>query len=134
MQTISRLPHTPASFLGMIDVRSQGVPVFDLRLQLGFEPIEDNENTRIIVLQAKVASREMTFGLKADRVYEVTVLDGEALDPPPAIGPAWKSECIVGIGRRNGRFVTVIDLERLFAASEFALIERSETPSHQQAA
>lgn len=128
MQPISRLPHTPANFLGMIDVRDQGVPVFDLRQQLAFEAAEDCENTRIIVLQVMVSSRRMTFGLKADRVFEVTVLDSDMLDPAPAIGTPWRSECIAGIGRRNGAFVTVLHLERLFAADEIQLIVRQDTP------
>lgn len=133
IQPVSRLPHTPANFLGMIDVRNQGVPVFDLRLQLGFEPGEDSKDTRIIVLQVMVACRAMTFGLKADRVFEVTVLDGDTLDPPPAIGTPWKSECIAGIGRRNGAFVTVLDLERLFAADELAFIAQTEQPADKAA-
>lgn len=133
MQPISRLPHTPANFLGMIDVRNQGVPVFDLRLQLGFEAGEDSENTRIIVLEVMVACRRMTFGLKADRVFEVTMLDGEALEPTPSIGTPWRSECIAGIGRRSGVFVTVLDLERLFSANEVAFIVQSDPPADQAA-
>ena len=47
---IARLPQAPASLLGMIDVRGQGIPVLDLRLTLGLAPADDTENTRIIVL------------------------------------------------------------------------------------
>ena len=54
-------------------------------------------------------------GLVADRVFEVTVLDQEQLDPPPTISAGWQDHCIAGIGRRNGAFVTVLDLGRLLA-------------------
>lgn len=120
VQPISRLPHAPAYLLGMIDVRGQGVPVVDLRLKLGLEQAGETENTRIIVLDATVGARELTFGLKTDRVFEVTVLDETELEPPPEIGVKWRSEFIAGIGRRNGAFVTVIDLAQLFAAGEIA--------------
>lgn len=119
---ISRLPHAPAHLLGMLDVRGQGVPVVDLRLKLGFEQAEDTENTRIIVLTVLVAGRNLTFGLKTDRVFEVTVLDETTLEPPPEIGTRWRSELIAGVGRRNGSFVTVLDLDKLFASDEFALV------------
>jgi purine-binding chemotaxis protein CheW len=63
---------------------------------------------------------DLRLGLRADRVFEVTILDDDALDPPPAVGGAWSGHCIAGIGRRNGRFVTVLDLERLLGSFEDA--------------
>jgi len=122
VQPVSRLPHAPAHLLGMIDVRGQGVPVVDLRMKLGFEPVEDTENTRILVLDISMDGRELTFGLKTDRVFEVTILDEDQLEAAPEIGTKWRSEFIAGIGRRNNKFVTVLDLGRLFASDEVALV------------
>lgn len=113
MRAIARLPQTPPSLLGMIDVRGQGVPVVDLRLTLGLPPAPDTENTRIIVLSLVGTNGEMRLGLRADRVFEVTVLDEAELDPPPTISGTWSGRCIAGIGRRKGSFVTVLDLEAL---------------------
>lgn len=115
MRPIARLPQAPVNLLGMIDVRGQGIPVLDLRLTLGLEPAEDTENTRIVVLSIVGPDKELTIGLRADRVFEVTVLDQDELDPPPAISTSWQTHSIAGIGRRNGAFVTVIDLDRLLA-------------------
>ena len=115
MRPIARLPQAPANLLGMIDVRGQGIPVLDLRLTLGIEPAEDNENTRIVVLSIVGPDRQLTIGLRADRVFEVTVLDQDELDPPPAISASWQTHSIAGIGRRNGAFVTVLDLDRLLS-------------------
>jgi purine-binding chemotaxis protein CheW len=126
VQPVARMPNAPPYFLGMIDVRGQGVPVVDLRQKLGFGECRDNENTRIIVLQVACDGRDLILGLRTDRVFEVTVLDGGQLEPPPEIGARWRSDCIAGIGRRNGAFVTVFDLSRLFAMSEVALMAPSE--------
>lgn len=117
MRTISRLPRAPENFLGIIDVRGQGVPVLDLRLTLGMEPAADTENTRIVVLAIGGPSGPVTLGLRADRVFEVTVLDSDQLDPAPALNSGWSGHCIEGIGRRNGEFVTVLDLDRLLGSS-----------------
>lgn len=131
VQPIARMPNAPAFFLGMIDVRGQSVPVVDLRLRLGLDEARDTENTSIIVLQVVVGGRDLTLGLKTDRVFEVTVLDGDHLEPPPEIGTRWRSDCIAGIGRRNGAFVTVFDLSRLFAVTEVAFMEpRMEAGQH----
>jgi purine-binding chemotaxis protein CheW len=127
MRQVSRLPHAPDYLLGMIDVRGQGVPVIDLRLKLGLAAATDTEATRIVVLKVAEGERDLTLGLKADRVFEVTVLDGGELEPPPEIGVRWRSEIIAGIGRRNGAFVTVLDLDRLFTAAEVPLLGSGST-------
>src|SRR5690606_30814378 len=109
MRPIARLPQAPDNLLGMIDVRGQGVPVLDLRLTLGLPPATDTENTRIIVLTLAGQHGALRLGLRADRVFEVSVLDEAELDPPPVVSGTWSGHCIAGIGRRNGRFVTVLD-------------------------
>lgn len=122
MRPIARLPQAPPNLLGMIDVRGQGIPVLDLRITLGIETADDSENTRIVVLDVSNAERNLTVGLRADRVFEVTVLDLDELDPPPAISAAWHGHSIAGIGRRNGAFVTVLDLNRLLAGTDLPAV------------
>lgn len=117
MRPVARLPRAPANLLGMIDVRGEGVPVLDLRLTLGMETAPDTENTRIVVLAINGQDGIVTLGLRADRVFEVTVLDHETLDPPPPISAGWGDQVIEGIGRRNGEFVTVLDLDRLLGST-----------------
>lgn len=117
MRPIARLPQAPSNLLGMIDVRGQGIPVLDLRLTLGMSDVADNENTRIVVLSLTGPTGEIVVGLRADRVFEVTVLDSDTLEPPPAVQTGWSGHCIEGIGRRNGAFVTVLDLDRLLVGS-----------------
>ena len=116
-----RLPQAPETLLGMIDVRGQGIPVVDLRMTLGLPPAPDNENTRILVLSLDGQGGDLRLGLRADRVFEVTILDEDELDPPPSVSGTWTGRCIAGIGRRNGRFVTVLDLERLLGSFEEAV-------------
>ena len=113
MRPVARLPQAPANLLGMTDVRGQGIPVLDLRLTLGLPEADDTENTRIVVLNVTGGAGPMTVGLRTDRVFEVTVLDADTLEPPPAISGNWRDHAVAGIGRRNGSFVTVLDLDRL---------------------
>lgn len=119
-QSIARMPHAPADFLGIIDVRGEGVPVIDLRTRLGMPVAPDTENTRIIVLEVHLRGAMRKLGLKADRVFEVTSLDGD-LEPPPEIGARWRADTVRGVGRRSGAFVTVFELDRLISMDEIAL-------------
>lgn len=121
LRPIARLPKAPANLLGMIDLRGQGIPVADLRRTLDMAEAPDTHNTRIVVLKVCPAGRpETTLALKTDRVFEVTVLDEDALDPPPEIGAGWQVRAIAGIGRRNGAFVSVLDLDQLFAIPDLS--------------
>ncbi len=110
---ITRLPHAPPSLLGMIDVRGRGIPVFDLRLVLGLPRGEDDHGVRIVVLRA--GADDGLVGLRADRVFEVAALDGDALEPAPGTGGRRRLDAVAGVGRRNGAFVIALDVERLVA-------------------
>lgn len=122
MQPISRVPNGPPFLLGMIDVRGVGVPVIDLRVKLGLAAQTPTEQTRIVVLEVTLAGRLRLLGLLADRVFEVTGLDEQALESPPDVGIRWRSDYIRAIGRRNGAFVIIFDLEHLLSSNEAALL------------
>lgn len=115
LQPISALPQAPAFLLGMTDVRGAGFPVIDLRLKLGLPPIASTPATRIIILNVPVDGGTRAMGFMADRVFEVTSLDGDTLEPPPEVGGRWQSHYIAGVGRKAGAFVVVFDLARLMA-------------------
>jgi purine-binding chemotaxis protein CheW len=116
-----RIPEAPAHLAGLIDVRGCAVPVIDLRLKLGLPPRAADAETRILVLDVPVEGRSISLGLVADRVFEVTGLDGSIV-PPPEIGTAWRSEYIQGIGRRGDSFVVVFELSKLLSSEEAALL------------
>ena len=110
---IARLPQMPPHMLGIIDVRGRTIPVVDLRRALGFDGAEDTGNTRILVISVAGADGPTTLGVRTDRVFEVTGLDGDGLEPPVSAGAQATTGCVAGIGRRNGGFVTVLDFDRL---------------------
>lgn len=123
LRPIARLPQAPANLLGLIDVRGAGIPVLDLRTTLGLPAVEDTPATRILVLFIRAAGQELQVGLKADRVFEVTVLDELDLDALPGLGILGNGHAVAGIGRRNGAFVTVFDIDRLLGSD--ALLSQS---------
>ncbi|ADP70075.1 CheW protein [Rhodomicrobium vannielii ATCC 17100] len=120
IQPIAAMPNAPADFIGLIDVRGQNVPVIDLRAKLALPAAADTQNTRIIVLDVAVGGVTRRFALKTDQVFEVTGLDEGALEPPPDLGARWRADCVAGVGRRAGAFVTVLDLDQLFLADALA--------------
>lgn len=116
-----KIPHGPDYLLGLRDVRGQGVPVVDLRLRLGMERAEKTPHTRLLVLDVQIGDKLLTLGLVADRVYEVTPFRHDEIEGAPDIGIAWRSDYIAGVVRRNGSFVVIVDLARLFSDTGEAL-------------
>ncbi|SEH30862.1 chemotaxis protein CheW [Magnetospirillum fulvum] len=129
LRPVSRVPNAPPFLAGMIDVRGQGVPVIDLRTKLGLLPVEPTEHTRIVVLEVPVGNRQITMGMIADRVIEVTSLAEHDLEPPPDVGVRWRSDYIRAIGRSGGAFVIVFDLSRLFSSEDAALMPSDFDPT-----
>jgi len=119
---VARLPHAPPFLLGMIDVRGHAVPVVDLRVRLGLPAAGATPDTRILVLEVPLAERPLVVGLMADRVFEVTGLDGDGLESAPEIGTRWDSACIAGVGRRGRGFVVVFDVAHLFGSADLPVL------------
>lgn len=116
VRPIAPMPNAPAHLLGIIDLRGDNVPVVDMRTLLGMARAADTEQTRILVVLMRRGDTEAVIGLRTDRVIEVTRLDGDDLRPL-AEGQfmAWDGLSVLGIGRRNGVVISVIDLDGLFS-------------------
>jgi purine-binding chemotaxis protein CheW len=117
-----KIPHGPEYLLGLRDVRGQAVPVIDLRLRLGMSKTEKTPHTRALVLDVPIGEKILTLGLVADRVYEVVPFRDEEIEGAPDIGVRWPSDYIAGVVRRNGGFVVIVDLARLFSGAEVAMM------------
>lgn len=123
---MTHVPNAPDFLVGIIDVRGHSVPVIDMRRKLGLPPTEPTESSRVLVLEVELSGRSATIGALADRVLEVITLDEKSLQPPPDIGIRWRSDAIAGIGRRNDRFVILLDLGAVFASDKALLADVEE--------
>ena len=117
-----KIPHGPEYLLGLRDVRGQGVPVIDLRLRLGMTKTEKTPHTRALVLDVPIGEKILTLGLVADRVFEVIPFRSDEIEGAPDIGVRWPSDYMAGVVRRNGGFVVIVDLARLFSGAEMAMM------------
>ncbi len=116
---ITRLPRMPAHVRGVIDVRGEAVPVVDLGVKLGFGPVHQTLNTRIVIVeQPDGDGRIRLVGALTEAVKEVLELDAAAIAPPPSMGAAVDHACIEGISRHNGRFIVLLDTARVFSADD----------------
>lgn len=117
----ANVPNGPDHFVGLTEVRGQGVPTLDLRRRLGLEPIAPTLATRILILDIPLAERRLTLGVVIDRVISVSSYEGSMIEAAPDIGVRWNSQYITGVVRRETGFAVIIDAARIFTTEEAAL-------------
>lgn len=119
---VTRIPHAPPFLRGVIDVRGRAVPVADLSVKFGGPPTETTRDTRIVVMELKAEGKVALFGAFADAVHDVVELETGDIEPPPRIGARWQADFIEGIGRRDNRFVLILNMGSVFSEEELTVV------------
>jgi len=122
--SVTRVPRTPEFMRGVINLRGSVVPVVDLRLKFGMSRTENSVNTCIIITEVTVDDDTTVLGALADSVQEVLDLDPGSIAPAPRIGTRLRTEFIRGMGKRDDRFIMILDIDRVFSADELSLVKR----------
>ncbi len=111
---ITLVPGADRTVDGLINVRGRVVPLADLRLIFGMAPRQEGRDARIVVIEVPIDGDPTTIGIRADKVNEVTELPATSLEATPRIGLRWEPGFITCIGKRNGMFIAVLDMRRIF--------------------
>jgi purine-binding chemotaxis protein CheW len=127
---ITRVPTAPGYLRGVVNVRGNAIPVVDLRAKFGLPQAADTLHTRIIVMELQVDGEPIVVGGLADAVHEVLELEPHEINDPPSLGLRWRTDLILGMGRRDDRFTIILDIERVFSTEDLvALAETSGRPA-----
>lgn len=106
MVNVTEVPRTPNYVLGIISLRGNVIPLFDLRMRLGLEISEESMQVRIIIVSHDGAN----MGLVVDSVTEVVSMNSSALEPPPTVLTNIKADLLEGVGRCDDRLLIIPDL------------------------
>src|SRR6476619_3225550 len=118
--TITKIPRTPEFMSGVINLRGNVVPVVDLRLCFEMSKTENTVNTCIVVVEVLLEGESTIIGALADSVEEVIDLEPDQIEPPPRIGTGIKTDFILGMGKRDARFIMILDIDKVFSAEDMA--------------
>lgn len=111
---ITEVPNAPPFVGGLINVRGRVVPLADLRVMFGMDRPPPDQDTRIVVIEIEMNGEPTVVGILADKVHDVTDIEATAIQEAPRVGMRWRPEFVRGIGKRNGGFIIIPDLERIF--------------------
>jgi purine-binding chemotaxis protein CheW len=121
--TVTKVPRTPEFMIGVINLRGGVVPVFDMRLKFGMSIEEKTVDTCIIVVEISLEEENTVIGALVDSVQEVFDLEPEQIEQPPRIGMQLQTEFIRGMGKRDSRFIIILDIDKVFDPDELAMVQ-----------
>jgi len=125
---ITKVPRMPEFLSGVINLRGNVVPVIDLRLKLGMSATERTVDTCIVIMEIEVDGELIDMGALTDSVQEVVDLDPAQIEPPPRLGTKLNTEFIQGMGKRDDKFLIILNIDKVLAGDELELIhDKSES-------
>ncbi|MBI4864946.1 MAG: purine-binding chemotaxis protein CheW [Candidatus Riflebacteria bacterium] len=114
MVELASLPQTPGGPRGVINLRGETVPVWELRAILGFSSLELHPDQNIIItsLSRMAGGRQ---GWIVDQVHEVV---DPSLGQPAPFHDVPVAEYLTGVIRMEGRLVLVLEIGRILKRAD----------------
>jgi purine-binding chemotaxis protein CheW len=112
----TRVPNSPESIRGVINLRGSIVPVFDMELKIGMKQKELTDEARIVV----VSWNDNLFGIVVDSVREVCTIYDHQIDSATKLSTTMDKKYLLGVARHDdGRLILLLDLPALFDYDQY---------------
>ena len=113
------VPHTPAYVRGIVNIRGEIVPIYDVSARLGKGGTQAGSRHVVVIVRGNDGR---SVGLLVDAVSEVVEIAADMIEPPPNFGATVRRDFIRGMGKYGGRFVILLEPDRAFDVEEMAAI------------
>ena len=112
-----RVPLGPSTLVGIANLRGRVLPVVNLRRCCGLPTVDNDETTRVIVVEV-VAT---VVGLVVDRVTSVVSVEPSMVESGETVQSTLRSDVLEAVIRTPAGMVTVLDVDRILR-SQFRLL------------
>jgi purine-binding chemotaxis protein CheW len=124
---VTPLLSAPSSVLGVVNVRGQVVPVYNLRRRFGLTERDTDLSDQLLIANTS----QRTVGLLMDSVNGVLEVSEEAIASAEKILP--EIECVRGVVKLPDGLVLIHDLERFLSPEEERILDEAlKSPSGAQ--
>ncbi len=118
---LTEVPMMPELVRGVINLRGAVVPVVDLAVRFGRRPTQIARRTCIVIVETQVTAGEtQVIGIIVDAVNEVLDIAAQEIEPPPSFGARIRTDFIAGMGKVEGEFVILLELQHALSVDELA--------------
>ena len=115
MTEIAPVPGAPHYVLGIINLRGNVVTVIDTRRRFGLADVENDDETRIVIVEAN----NNVVGILVDSVAEVVDLKISEIETAPNVGNDESSKYIQGVSSRENELLILVDVNKLLTDEEW---------------
>lgn len=112
----------PAFIRGVINLRGAVVPVIDLSARFGGRTSAVSRRTCIVIVELGSGEDRQDLGVIVDAVNEVLEIPRGDIEPPPSFGARIRADFIQGMGKVNGDFVIILNVERVLSTEEMTML------------
>jgi purine-binding chemotaxis protein CheW len=134
---VTRVPGTPPWIRGVHNLRGTVVPVIDLAIKFGLTPTKITRRTCVVIVEIRVDGDPVIMGVMADSVHQVVDFTADQIQPAPSFGPRVRAGFLLGMASSNGKFVLLLDIDRIFSSDEIVAVAETspeawveELPAH----
>jgi len=119
---VTTVPMMPDFVRGVINLRGSVVPVIDLAMRFSRPPSPITRRSCIVLLEVEVEGAHYYIGVTVDAVNEVLEIPISEIEPPPAFGARIRSDFIGGMGKIEGKFLIILDADKVLSVDEMATL------------
>ncbi|TGK13093.1 purine-binding chemotaxis protein CheW [Leptospira fletcheri] len=116
IHNLVRVPRSKNYFAGIMDIRGKVVKMVDLTIKLNIPRIHEVDYDRAIVV--KIGGESV--GIIVDKVANVALFPPDTINPPPPSVKGISSRYITGVGKKDDRFIILIDIEKILGSEELS--------------
>jgi len=117
---LTEIPMMPAFIRGVINLRGSVVPVIDLSARFGGHTTETSRRTCIVIIELVHDEEHHDIGVVVDAVSEVLEVSSADIEPAPSFGAKIRADFIAGMGKIAGKFVIILDIQKVLSVDEIA--------------
>jgi purine-binding chemotaxis protein CheW len=116
---VTPVPKAPAGMVGVVDLRGQVIPLFDLRLRFDLPPRRDDELVHVRQLIVTIDGR--VLGLVVDHVHDVVSVTRSQLRVGEGVLAGEAAEVFIGVcpvpSAHGDRLALLLNLRRVLAGA-----------------
>ena len=113
---IAPVPGAPDYVLGIVNLRGNVVTVLDTRQRFGLLQKENDDSTRIVIVEAG----NQVVGILVDSVAEVVYLHASEIESTPSVSNDDSSKYIQGVCNHENKLLILVDLDKLLTTEEWS--------------
>jgi purine-binding chemotaxis protein CheW len=122
---LTTVPMMPAFVRGVINLRGAVVPVIDLIARFSNNRSEITKRTCIVIIEVVTDDDCHVIGVMVDAVSAVLEIPANEIEPPPALGAKIRTDFIHGMGKVDGDFVIILNVNNVLSVDELGMLNQN---------